>query len=215
MLQKIFGESDEEEEEEDRSAMDTAPKTKKLTKRRREEGSLSPREMTSTPPLQTLLPRPLSPPMKPMHVAPPTLTPPKEEPRKPMFKPRGEGEEERVLSQLTEGALDKEDLAMLRLALGRMGEEGVGLVGGVNWAYHPCDILSISIVSVFFVQILPFFFFLTPPTSPRSPAHQAKTAGPSGAAGAHDRLREVRGLLQDRPQRQGQVPPSSPEEAET
>ena len=160
MLQKIFGESEEEEEEEESekrprkdeqvAAGTTAPmasvKTKKPGKRKREDGSpeiTSAAPPSSPPPPLTAVLRPLTPPPEP--VAPPTLTPPlptKEEPKRPMFKPRGEGEEERLVREtVKEDSLDKEDIAMLRLALRRLREEGAGLVGGVNWAHHPHDIL--------------------------------------------------------------------------
>jgi histone-lysine N-methyltransferase SETD1 len=147
LLQKIFGESEDDEEEEgaesemrlqkDRPV--TPTKTRAPGKRRREEMSLQ--NITTTtappsppPPTDDVL-HPLTPPPEPL--APPTQTPPKEEPKRPKFKPRGEREDERSVREARVEPLDKEDIAMLRLALGRLREEGAGLVGGVNWAYHP------------------------------------------------------------------------------
>ena len=151
LLQKIFGESEDDEEEGAESEMRlqkdrpvTPTKTRAPGKRRREE--MSPQNITTTtappsppPPTDDVL-HPLTPPPEPL--APPTQTPPKEEPKRPKFKPRGEREDERSVREAREEPLDKEDIAMLRLALGRLREEGAGLVGGVNWAYHPNDILS-------------------------------------------------------------------------
>lgn len=67
-------------------------------------------------------------------------------PRKAMFKPRLPGEEEELVDSFHRTPPDKEDLVLLRLALGRLREEGEELVEGVNWAYHPHDILFSSIV---------------------------------------------------------------------
>ena len=265
MLQKIFGESEEEEEEEEEGAelrpqkqllplTDTTatippPKTRKPLKRKREEGSLTPPEIAATsPPPTTEALCQVTPPQKP--VAPPTPTLTKEEPKRPMFKSRGEEEEEKLARRMRDELPDKEDVAMFRLALGRLKEEGVELVGGVSWAHYPHDILSflnfhLTIVSCpgpshlgevnFLVTychvttpslsrtrpkilfcFVPFLCtFLTPPTFAWSPAHQAETAGGTGAASPLHGLCQVRGLLQDRRQRQGQVPPSPSPETET
>ena len=203
MLQKIFGESEDEEEGEESEMRDrpvTPTKTRAPGKKMREEMSQPTTTAPPSPPPTDDVLRPLTPPPEPL--APPTQAPPKEEPKRPMFKPRGEREEERSVREAREEPMDKEDIAMLRLALGRLREEGVGLVGGVNWAYHPNDILSFPIsVCTFMFPSLGLCAFLTPPTFNWSPAPQAETARLAGSVGPRDRLRKIRGLLQNRCQR--------------
>lgn len=62
--------------------------------------------------------------------------------KRPMFKARCLEEEEKLARGLLGDPPDREDIVMLRLALGRMKGEGEELVGGVSWSYHPHDILS-------------------------------------------------------------------------
>ena len=138
---KIFGESEEEEE-------DVQLSTRKHNKLTAEDDEPSnTRETVSTPPpshTHTNLPHPPS----TSEMAPPTSTPPKspprikDQPRKPLFKPRGECEDGSLVRGVWAESPDKEDVVMLRLALGRLIDEGAELVGGVNWAYHPHNILS-------------------------------------------------------------------------
>ena len=74
------------------------------------------------------------------HRLPAAVQPPP--PKKPMFKTRSLEEEEQLVRGLRADPPDREDIALLRLALGRMKEKGEGLVGGVSWTFHPPDILS-------------------------------------------------------------------------
>ena len=74
------------------------------------------------------------------HRLPAAVQPPP--PKKPMFKTRSLEEEEQLVCGLRADPPDREDIALLRLALGRMKEKGEGLVGGVSWTFHPPDILS-------------------------------------------------------------------------
>ena len=182
MLQKIFGESEDEEEGEESEMRDrpvTPTKTRAPGKKMREEMSQPTTTAPPSPPPTDNVLRQLTPPPEPL--APPTQAPPKEEPKRPMFKPRGEREEERSVREAREEPMDKEDIAMLRLALGRLREEGAGLVGGVNWAYHPNDILSfpISMCNTFFyVSFLGFVCFLDSThfqLEPRPPSGDGKT----------------------------------------
>lgn len=158
MLQKIFGESEEEEEEEGAELRPQKqllpvtntttttvppPKTRKPLKRKREEGSLTPPEIatTTSPPPTTEALHQVTPPQKPVAPPTPALTK-EEEPKRPMFKSRGEEEEEKLVGRMRDELPDKEDVAMFRLALRRLKEEGAELVGGVSWAHYPHDILS-------------------------------------------------------------------------
>ena len=114
--------------------------------------------------------------------------------KRPMFKARCPEDEEKLACGLLGDPPDREDIVMLRLALGRMKGEGEELVGGVSWAYHPHDILSLVIVNVTSCCVC---VSLTPPTAPWSPAHQAETTGLTGPGASHHRLCPLRGLLQD------------------
>ena len=206
MLQKIFG-GDSSDEEESRpirarprkprqqqqptsELTETTPlnKTRKLSRDQEEDDQLitSPAS-TVPPPLHPAPPEPylsISKPPLSTHTqpSPPIMLPPPspERPKKPAFKPRSEEEEEGLAAVLRGEPPDKEDIALLRLALGQMKSEGEEMVGGVSWAYHPHDILSYpctiappppTLLTHIYSLML---FFLTWPTTPRSPAHQTE-----------------------------------------
>lgn len=166
MLQKIFGGDSDSEEEEDNepirsrqkrsrqpttSDLQTTPITKarKLSSNQKEEDYLSP-GIDQPPPLTSPSPRSplsihpqLSSPMATTTLlSPPSTLPIPEPPKKPSFKPRSIEDEEHLVRDLKKNAPDKEDIIMLRLALGQLKNKEAELVGGVNWSYHPHDILS-------------------------------------------------------------------------
>ena len=64
-------------------------------------------------------------------------------PRKPKYKKRSLKMEDEILERFIEQGLDKEDVLMFKLAVGRLKELRDELVGHVSWAYYPHNILFI------------------------------------------------------------------------
>ena len=151
MLQKIFGDTSESEDSEPIRPANRHRKPGKtlgsdaLTKPARKppkDDVLAPHHKPGSPPLSPvgdITPLPLQ--LKVVSTSPVPPPPPVESPKRPMFKARSQEDEERLIQALREDAPSKEDIALLRLALGRMKGERAEMVGGVNWAYHPHDIL--------------------------------------------------------------------------
>ena len=110
------------------------------------------------PQAHTKQPHPLSLEAKPAILAPRrSPSPPvKEPPKKVMFKSRGGCDEERLVREVWAEPPDREDIVMLRLALGRLRAEKAELVGGVSWSHHPHDILSFPAL-LFHILILQYF----------------------------------------------------------
>ena len=165
MLQKIFGGSESEESEpipkkQRRLNSDTeAMHVEKPSKPSKELiGELEDRVpldqedrtvATSPPPADlhvlTTSPMLLQPkiPLNRVVLSPKHLPPPPAEPvKRPVFKARCLANEEWLARGLRDDPPDREDIVMLRLALGRLRGEGEELVGRVGWAYHPHDIHS-------------------------------------------------------------------------